>query len=294
MGEVVIECAGLQKSYGDVHAINGLDLSVGKGEIFAILGPNGAGKTSTVEVLEGFRSRDGGDVRVLGEDPAHAKSAWRSRIGIVLQDSKPQTELTVTETLARYGSYYPSPREVDEVLSLVSLSDRADRRAGRLSGGELRRLDVGIALMGRPEVLFLDEPTTGFDPEARRMAWSTISALRDQGVTVLLTTHYMEEASVLADRVAIVVDGKVQALGTPNELVGDRPTRITWRSESANWPNDVVRDGDSWLLESDDVAKRIASLVSHAESTGAQIEDLQAIKPTLEDAYLRLVGEAHE
>src|SRR5438093_8934157 len=220
MAELVISVAGLRKSYDEREAVRGIDLEVAAGEIFAFLGPNGAGKTTTVEVLEGYRQPSAGKVSVLDSDPAAAGRAWRQRIGVVLQDCNLQPELTVRESLELYAGYYEAPRSVDETIELVGLEDQGDQRARRLSGGQQRRLDVGLALVGDPELLFLDEPTTGFDPSARRQAWDVIANLRDLGKTVLLTTHYMDEAQALADRVAIVASGEVVAEGSPGELRG--------------------------------------------------------------------------
>src|SRR5262249_46184101 len=226
----VITVSGLRKSYGDLEAVRGLDLEVERGEVFAFLGPNGAGETTTVEILEGYRSRSGGEVDVLGTDPANATRAWRQRVGIVLQQCRMQPELTVRETLDLYAGYYDAPRPVDETIELVGLGEKADDRARKLSGGQQRRLDVAMALIGDPELIFLDEPTTGFDPSARRQAWSVISNLRRLKVTVFLTTHYMEEAQTLADRVAIISAGRIVAQGPPAELGGreEAPTRISF------------------------------------------------------------------
>ncbi|HYP55322.1 MAG TPA: ABC transporter ATP-binding protein, partial [Solirubrobacterales bacterium] len=229
--EPVISVRGLRKRYGDLEAVRGIDLEVRRGEVFAFLGPNGAGKTTTVEVLEGYRERDGGEVNVLGEDPQRAGGEWRERIGIVLQTCRLDPYLTVRESLELYAGYYSSPRPIGETLEVVGLSEKAGARTGALSGGQQRRLDVGIALIGDPELLFLDEPTTGFDPSARRHTWETIAGLRDLGKTVFLTTHYMDEAQRLADRVAVIAAGRVVARGTPDDL-GDReslPTTVSYR-----------------------------------------------------------------
>ncbi len=216
--DIVIRVRGLQKRYGEREAVRGIDLEVRRGEVFGFLGPNGAGKTTTVEILEGFRKSSGGSVEVLGSDPAHAHRAWRERIGVVLQESQAESGLSVTECLRLYAGYYPHPRPVGETLELVGLIDQADQRATTLSGGQRRRLDVALALIGDPELIFLDEPTTGFDPSARRAAWNVILGLRDLGKTVFLTTHYMEEAERLADRIAIIAAGKIVSEGTPKTL----------------------------------------------------------------------------
>src|SRR5215469_1847917 len=218
--ETVIDVSGLRMRYGSFEAVRGIDLRVRRGEVFAFLGPNGAGKTTTVEILEGYRPRTGGEVTVLGRDPRHAGPAWRARIGVVLQESEPERDLTAAECLQLYAGYYPAPRGVGETLELVGLSDKADVMASRLSGGQRRRLDVALALIGDPELLFLDEPTTGFDPSARRAAWEMIGGLRALGVTVFLTTHYMDEAEHLADRVAVIAGGQIVAEGTPATLAG--------------------------------------------------------------------------
>src|SRR2546421_195915 len=218
--EAVISVRGLRKRYGDVEAVAGIDLQVSRGEIFAFLGPNGAGKTTTVEILEGFRERSGGEVGVLGVDPARATAAWRARIGVVLQESQPEPGLTVRECLELYAGYYSAPRDIAETITLVGLEGKADDLAEQLSGGQRRRLDVALALIGDPELIFLDEPTTGFDPSARRTAWSVIAGLRELGKTVFLTTHYMDEAENLADRIAVIAKGRIVAEGTPGTLGG--------------------------------------------------------------------------
>ncbi len=231
MSEPVIVVSGLRKSYGEFEAVRGIELEVRAGEVFAFLGPNGAGKTTTVEILEGYRDRSAGEVSVLGADPGTAGREWRERIGIVLQQCRMRPELTVRETLDLYAGYYREPLPVERTIDHVGLGERADTRAGALSGGQLRRLDVGVALIGDPDLLFLDEPTTGFDPSARRQAWDVIAGLRDLGKTVFLTTHYMDEAQRLADRVAIIARGAIVAEGRPDEL-GDRerrPATISFR-----------------------------------------------------------------
>ena len=226
MASPVIEVRGLRMSYGSVDAVSGIDLEVDAGEVFAFLGPNGAGKTTTVEILEGFRRRSAGEVSVLGMDPARAGGEWRARIGVVLQESQPEPELTVEECVSLYAGYYPRSRSIRDTLDLVGLADRSAMRCGQLSGGQRRRLDVALALIGDPELLFLDEPTTGFDPSARRAAWDVISGLRDLGKTIFLTTHYMEEAEHLADRIAVIAKGKIVAGGTAASI-GERATKAS-------------------------------------------------------------------
>ncbi len=274
-----ISIRGLRKSYGDVEAVRGIDLEVRRGEVFAFLGPNGAGKTTTVEILEGYRKRSGGEVSVLGEDPERAGRRWRGRIGIVLQSCRLDPYLTVRESLELFAGYYDEPRPVAETMELVGLSDQADTRTKALSGGQQRRLDVGTALIGDPELLFLDEPTTGFDPSARRQAWETIAGLRDLGKTVFLTTHYMDEAQRLADRVAIIAGGEVVARGTPEDL-GDREsqaTRITYR-----------RRGEEVTLETATPVKTLNELTGEALEQGVELEGLEVKRPSLEDVYLEL------
>src|SRR3954470_6010802 len=231
MADPVISVRGLRKSYGELEAVRGIDLEVAGREIFAFLGPNGAGKTTTVEVLEGYRERSAGEVSVLGVDPGHADHEWRQRIGIVLQESRMHPELTVRESVELFAGYYRAPRGVDETVELVGLDEKADQRVARLSGGQQRRLDVALALIGDPELLFLDEPTTGFDPSARRRAWEVIASLRDLGKTIFLTTHYMEEAQQLADQGAIISGGQIVARGTPRALSArdGRVSRISFR-----------------------------------------------------------------
>jgi ABC-2 type transport system ATP-binding protein len=279
LGEHVISIRGLRKSYGDVEAVRGIDLEVRAGEVFAFLGPNGAGKTTTVEILEGYRSRDGGEVAVLGEDPKGAGREWRERIGIVLQGGRLEPYLTVRESLALYAGYYRSPRPVDEVIEAIGLGGKAGERAGRLSGGQQRRLDVGMALVGDPDLLFLDEPTTGFDPSARRQAWDVIAGLRELGKTVFLTTHYMDEAQHLADRVAIIAAGEVVAQGAPEDL-GDRerqPATITYR-----------RQGEEVSLQTSTLVQTLNELTGRALEEGVELEGLEVRRPSLEDVYLEL------
>ena len=238
--DAVIDVVDLRMSYGPLEAVRGVDLRVRRGEVFAFLGPNGAGKTTTVEILEGYRRRTGGEVRVLGEDPGRAGGSWRARIGVVLQESATERDLTVSECLRLFAGYFPTARDVDETLALVGLTHRADATASRLSGGQRRRLDVAMALIGNPELVFLDEPTTGFDPSARRAAWEMISGLRATGVTVFLTTHYMEEAEYLADRVAVIAEGRIVAEGTPGTLGGRERAEAEIRFSLP--PNTTVND----------------------------------------------------
>jgi ABC-2 type transport system ATP-binding protein len=280
--EPVISIQGLRMSYGETEAVRGIDLEVERGEVFAFLGPNGAGKTTTVEILEGYRRRSGGEVSVLGEDPQSAGRAWRQRIGIVLQSSRLDPYLTVRESLALYAGYFHTPRPIDEVVALVGLEAEADKRARRLSGGQQRRLDVGMALIGDPELLFLDEPTTGFDPSARRQAWDVIANLRDLGKTVFLTTHYMDEAQRLADRVTIIAAGEIVARGTPEDL-GDRenqPATIRYRA-----------GGEEVVVETTTPVQTLHELTGAALARGEELEGLEVTRPTLEDVYLELTGE---
>jgi len=280
--EPVISISGLRKSYGEAEAVRGIDLEVMPGEVFAFLGPNGAGKTTTVEILEGYRKRTGGDVRVLGEDPQHAGRAWRERIGIVLQSGRLDPYLTVRESLGLYAGYFRAPRPVDEVIGLVGLEEKAEVRASKLSGGQQRRLDVGMALVGDPELLFLDEPTTGFDPTARRQAWDVIAGLRDLGKTVFLTTHYMDEAQRLADRVTIIAGGEIVARGTPEDL-GDR--------ESAPATIHYREGGREVRVETTTLVKTLHELTGEALARGEDLEGLEVTRPTLEDVYLELTAD---
>ena len=271
-------------AYGRTQAVRGIDLTVERGEVFAFLGPNGAGKTTTVEILEGYRRRSGGEVEVLGEDPQRAGREWRERIGIVLQSSRLDPYLTVRESLELFAGYYRTPLAVDQVISLVGLDGKADERARKLSGGQQRRLDVGLALIGDPELLFLDEPTTGFDPSARRQFWEVIAGLRELGKTVFLTTHYMDEAQRLADRVTIIAAGQIVARGTPAEL-GDREggatTTIRYRAE-----------GREVTVETTDPVKTLHELTGTALAKGEDLERLEVTRPTLEDVYLELTAAA--
>jgi ABC-2 type transport system ATP-binding protein len=299
--DLVISIRALRKRYGDHDAVRGIDLEVRRGEIFAFLGPNGAGKTTTVEILEGFRQATGGQVDVLGSNPWRAPASWRERIGIVLQESEAEPGLTVRECLDLYAGYYHAPRRVEETLALVGLSEQAQERATALSGGQRRRLDVALALIGDPELIFLDEPTTGFDPSARRAAWEVIAGLRDLGKTVFLTTHYMEEAERLADRIAVIAAGEIIAQGTPQTL-GDRQlsgTRISFAPPSgaaaADLPPALVaraeqeRDGRI-ALSSSSVAADLHSLSGWALERGVELNDLEVRQPTLEDVYLDLTA----
>jgi ABC-2 type transport system ATP-binding protein len=297
----VIRASGLRKSYGDVEAVRGIDIAVEPGEIFAFLGPNGAGKTTTVEVLEGYRERTGGEVSVLGSDPAAAGRDWRARVGIVLQQSKTHPELSVGETLELFAGYYPRALPVAETIAQVGLEEKAGTRVGRLSGGQQRRLDVGMALVGDPELLFLDEPTTGFDPSARRQFWGVIEGLRELGKTIFLTTHYMEEAQRLADRVAIVVAGRIVAEGTPAELVAadSEATAIRFRLPAGRSVSELpggmaasaAGDG-SILVEAPEPARALHELTGWALEQDVDLEGLEVRRPSLEDVYLQLTGDA--
>ena len=300
MSEAVISARSLHKSYGPNEALRGVDLEVRSGEVFAFLGPNGAGKTSTVEILEGYRDRDDGEVEVLGEDPADAGRAWRERIGIVLQQCRMRPELSVRETLELYAGYYRRARSVEETIEHVGLREKADERAGRLSGGQQRRLDVAVALIGDPELLFLDEPTTGFDPSARRQAWSVIAGLRQLGKSVFLTTHYMDEAQYLADRVAVIARGRIVAEGTPADL-GDReshPATISFRlppgvaldSLPLDGAEDVSERGGTVAVRSHSPVAVLNRLTGWSLERGVELEALEVRRPTLEDVYLELTG----
>ena len=280
----VVSVRGLTKSYGDFEALKGVDFELRAGEVFGLLGPNGAGKTTTIEILEGYRERDGGDVRVLGADPAKAGLEWRQRIGVVLQSSAMYENLTVTEQLAQFGGYYEHPRPVEEVIGLIGLEEKRDARARKLSGGQRRRLDLGLALVGDPELIFLDEPTTGFDPAARRRAWGTIRSLRALGKTILLTTHYLDEVEQLADRVAVLREGQIVASGTVHELIGGTPaTEIRYR-----------RNGEVVVLETDEPTRVLHELTAAAMQRGEELEGLEVRKPSLEEVYLSLVQAEQE
>jgi ABC-2 type transport system ATP-binding protein len=279
-----IAVRGLRKSYGALEAVRGIDFEVRRGEVFGLLGPNGAGKTTTVEILEGYRRRDAGEVEVLGSDPADAGGAWRERIGVVLQSSAMYETLTVVEMLRLFAGYYREPRPVDEVVSLVGLQEKRDDRVRRLSGGQRRRLDLGLALVGDPELIFLDEPTTGFDPRARRHAWETIRGLRGLGKTILLTTHYLDEAERLADRVAVLAQGRIVASGAPAELTGAvAATEIRYRE-----------NGREVVLETDEPTRVLHELTSRALAENRELEGLVVRRPSLEEVYLSLTDEEPE
>jgi ABC-2 type transport system ATP-binding protein len=299
MDDAVISVRGLRRSYGATEAVAGIDLQVSRGEIFAFLGPNGAGKTTTVEILEGFRTRSAGEVSVLGVDPAQAGGAWRDRVGAVLQESQPEPGLTVRECLKLYAGYYRAPRAIAETIELVGLEEKAEALAERLSGGQRRRLDVALALVGDPELIFLDEPTTGFDPSARRNAWGVISGLRELGKTVLLTTHYMDEAENLADRIAVIAAGRIVAEGTPETLGGrqrmDARLRFTLPDGlSVDALPDALRrlaQSDSngrVVLESRQPLVDVKALADWALDRGLDLPDLDLRRPSLEDVYLEL------
>jgi len=291
----------LEKRYGDVVAVDGLSFDVAEGEVFALLGPNGAGKTTTVEILEGYRDRDGGEVEVLGFDPATGGRAFRERIGIVLQEAGIDDEFTVREVLTLYRSLYPRRRDVDEVIELVGLTEKRDARVKTLSGGQRRRLDLALGLVGDPELIFLDEPTTGFDPSARRRAWSLVDDLRTLGRTILLTTHYMDEAQHLADRLAVIAHGRLVAMGTTEEVsaqVSDE-TVVRFRLPSGVAASDVPTDGGTLRVDGPvaEVVTReptaeLRRLSSWALERGVELEALEIVRPSLEDVYLRLVEEA--
>jgi ABC-2 type transport system ATP-binding protein len=296
MAAIVVQ--GLRKSYGDVEAVRGIDLTVREGEIFALLGPNGAGKTTTVEILEGFRERTAGDVSVLGHDPARRDRDMRARIGIVLQSAGVESYLTVSEVIDLYRGYYPHPRDRDELLTLVGLEDRPNVRVGKLSGGQRRRLDVAVGLAGDPDLLFLDEPTTGFDPGARRQAWDVIRGLKDHGKTILLTTHFMDEASVLADRLAVMNAGTIVAEGTLDVIVamGSHDTTIRFGLPDGTAPPDGlpglnVAERGGFELQTSEPTPALHRLTGWAIDSKVELIDLTVTRPSLEDTYLELTGQ---
>ncbi len=275
MTAVVVE--DLRKSYGGHEALRGVSFEIREGEVFSLLGPNGAGKTTTIEILEGYRRRDGGAVSVLGTDPAHTSREWRGRIGVVLQSSAMYENLTVRESLALFAGYYERPRPVDDVIAVVGLEEKASSLVRKLSGGQRRRLDFGLALVGDPELIFLDEPTTGFDPAARRAAWETIRSLRELGKTILLTTHYLDEAEQLSDRVAVLREGSIVATGTPAELTRTPASEIRYRE-----------NGKVVVLRTETPTRVLAELTARAVEQGRELEGLEVRRPTLEEVYLEL------
>jgi ABC-2 type transport system ATP-binding protein len=295
-----VQVRGLTKAYGGVPAVAGIDLRIAQGEVFALLGPNGAGKTTTVEILEGYRHRDGGEVSVLGLDPGQQRSRLKPRIGIVLQSTGVDRYLTVAETISMYSGYYPHPRQVDEIIELVGLTEKRNSRVVKLSGGQQRRLDVAIALAGDPDLFFLDEPTTGFDPSARHEAWQVVKNLAELGKTVLLTTHYMDEAQYLADRVAVIAAGRIVAEGNPATLAGRDTARATvlYRLPDTVSPPadfDGPRTADGFVeFSPEDLTTALHRLTGWAIEHAVSLDDLRIIRPSLEDVYLQLTGEPAE
>jgi len=290
----VIEARALRKSYGDFEALNGIDLTVRAGEVFCLLGPNGAGKTTTVEILEGHRHYDSGEVRVLGHDPQHHERALKARIGIVLQSAGVERFLTVEEVIELFRGYYPHPRPLDEILRIVGLDEKRKSLIRRLSGGQVRRLDLALALAGDPDLLFLDEPTSGFDPSARRDAWEMIAGLRELGKTILLTTHYMDEAERLSDRLAVIADGRIVAEGTVTSLREQRTgTVITFRAPSSGILDGLESrrlDDGRVTIETDEPTRVLHQLTSRAADAGLQLEELRVAPVSLEDIYLELTA----
>ncbi len=282
MASAAIEVIDLHKAYGPVEAVRGLSFEVERGEVFGLLGPNGAGKTTTVEILEGYRRRSAGDVRVLGHDPASRDRDLQQRVGIVLQSSGFYPRVTVREAVQHFGKAYHRPRDADETIQLVGLSEKADARTRELSGGQRRRLDLALALVGDPELVFLDEPTTGFDPAARRTAWGVVRALKELGKTVLLTTHYLDEAQELADRVAIVKEGRIVAEGPPDQL----------GPSSSRYRISYLSDGNRVELQTDDPTELLHRLTRDAISRGERLDGLEVTRPTLEEVYLELTADA--
>jgi ABC-2 type transport system ATP-binding protein len=302
--DAAIHVSGLHKSYGEHEAVRGIDFEVGKGEVFGFLGPNGAGKTTTVEILEGYRPRTAGEISVLGLDPASPTREWRQRIGLVLQECELNPLLTVSETMNLYSSFFPNPRAVDETLRLVGLEDRGKVRVGALSGGQQRRLDVGVGIIGNPELLFLDEPTTGFDPTARRDAWNMIEGLKELGTTIVLTTHYMEEAQHLADRVVILREGRIVAEGPPATL-GEKlgqDTIIRFRLTDGVTPEQIAAaigrapelSGNQATLTSREPQRDLHGLLEWAADAGVQLADLEVRRPSLEDVFLTVTADGED
>jgi ABC-2 type transport system ATP-binding protein len=279
-----ISVTGLRKAYGGREALRAIAFEIEEGEVFGLLGPNGAGKTTTVEILEGYRSRDAGDVQVLGYDPQRSGRAFRQRIGVVLQHSEMWPQLTVAETLRVFAGYYDAPRDVPETIALVGLEEKRDQRVKTLSGGQKRRLDLALALIGDPELVFMDEPTTGFDPQARRAAWEMIRGLRGLGKTILLTTHYLDEAQQLADRLAVLRAGEIVTIGTPSELIsGSVTTEIRYRE-----------NGELHVLQTEEPTRVVHELAGRALAEGRELQELEVRRATLEDVYLELVREEPE
>ena len=301
MAEPAITVRSLRKSYGQNEAVSGIDFEVAPGEVFGFLGPNGAGKTTTIEILEGYRDRTSGDVSVLGLDPGHPNREWRSHIGLVLQECELNPLLTVRETMHLYSSFFPKARSVDETLDLVGLADRRDARVGSLSGGQQRRLDVGVGIIGNPELLFLDEPTTGFDPSARRSAWNMIEGLKELGTTIVLTTHYMDEAQHLADRVMIMREGGIVAEGEPDTLGEQlgRETMIRFRTfdgvaerASGAIGRQAIVSGNQATIATTDPQRDLYRLLQWAEGEGITLPDLEVRRPSLEDVFLEVTSES--
>ena len=299
--DAALTVSGLRKSYGSIDAVRGVSFEVRRGEIFALLGPNGAGKTTVIEILEGYRGRSAGEASVLGVDPGRPTRAWRERIGLVLQESELDPYLTVRETVSLFAGFYPAPRHVDETIGLAGLDDVRDTRAGALSGGQLRRLDVAVGIVGDPELIFLDEPTTGFDPSARRAAWRTIADLRELGKTILLTTHYMDEAQRLADTIAIMRAGELAATGTLEEIGAQLSAAAVVRfhapdgvapaaiADAAGAPVEV--DGELVIIRADDPQRVLYGLLAWAERRRLSLAGLEVTRPTLEDMFLELTAQ---
>jgi ABC-2 type transport system ATP-binding protein len=303
MPEPAITVRGLRKSYGSNEAVRGIDFEVGRGEVFGFLGPNGAGKTTTIEILEGYRERSAGDVSVLGIDPIQATREWRTRIGLVLQQCELNPLLTVSETMHLYSSFFPNARSVDETLDLVGLGEKRNARVGSLSGGQQRRLDVGVGIIGSPELLFLDEPTTGFDPSARRSAWKMIEGLKELGTTIVLTTHYMDEAQHLADRVMIMREGGIVAEGAPDTLGEQlgRETMIRFRTYdgvadrvSSAIGRRALVSANQATIATTDPQRDLYRLLRWAEDEGISLPDLEVRRPSLEDVFLEVTSNSEE